>query len=284
MRILLGLVLGLMSVSAQAYIPDYHMILSRVAENNGRGSYEIEQEVVFPADPEPLRVKETWIIKGEDDMSVTFTGLGSLKGLIQGRVVYNRSEKFFIVDGQLRKASLGEDWWQPFFHFRYSRNIKPKIVALKMAPASSLEARKLIKTDDKTSYSEQNFMRLSRTGGVVNYAIGTPTPVSSPVATPGLWIEQDMFLVRKIRLPSQALITADDYSRYSRYQWLPKKTNVEWDQNQAQVFLTRVDALSSRDKRNQLLEPKSLTAKDHGAPAYKLPDHPVLREFYQRFR
>src|SRR5690606_24249625 len=111
----LALLVGVFGISANAYIPDYHMIMSRLAENNGRGTYEIEQEVLFPADPEPLRVKETWVIGGEYDMSVTLSGLGPLKGLIQGRIVYDKGNKYFVSDKKLMKAKLSNDWWQPFF-------------------------------------------------------------------------------------------------------------------------------------------------------------------------
>lgn len=281
--LLLGLLfMGLLSSPAIAYIPDYHMIMSRLAENNGRGTYEIEQEILFPADPEPLRVKETWIIGGEYDMSVTLSGVGPLKGLIQGRIVYDKGSKYFVADKKLMKAKLSSDWWQPFFHFRYSKNIKPLLVSLNIAPPESLQDRKITKVDQKTTYTPQDFLRLSRTGGVINYTIGTPSSPESSSAAPGLWIQQDMFLIRKLRLPSQVLVSADDYSRYSRHQWLPKKTTVEWDQNHAQILLSRVDALNSKDKRTQLLNPKSLSENNN--PELQLPDQATIKEFYQRFR
>lgn len=276
------LLLGVLSLSAKAYIPDYHMIMSRVAENNGRGTYEIEQEVIFPAEPEALRVKETWVIDGEYDMSVTLSGVGPLKGLIQGRIVYDRTEKYFILNDKVVKSKLSSDWWQPFFHFRYSKNIKPLMVSLNMAPSDSLQDRKMTKVDQKTSYSPQDFVRLSRTGGVINYAIGKPVPAGSDELMPGLWIQQDMFLIRKLRLPSSATVSADDYARYSRYQWLPKKSSVEWEQSQAQILLSKVDALSNKDKRAQLVKPQSLQQK--GPEELKLPDQDVIKEFYQRFR
>ncbi len=273
-----AILVATVGLSAFAYIPDYQMILSRTAENHGRGTYEIEQEVVFPADPEPLRVKETWVIKGENDMAVTLTGLGPLKGLVDGRIVYDKSEKYFTSNGQLSKSRLTDDWWMPFFHFRFSKSIKSHIIALKMAPASSLQDRKPHRVDQKLVYPEQSFMRLSRTGGAVNYAIGTPAAEDAANQPPGLWIQQDQFVVRKIRLPSQTLIKADDYFLYSRQQWLPKKLSVEWDQSQAQIILTRVDALTPSDKRNQLLTPKAASIP------LKLPEHAPIREFYQRYR
>lgn len=267
--------------STWAYIPDYSMIMSRVAEGHGRGAYEIDQEVTFALENDVVRVKETWVIRSEYEMSVTLVGLGPLQGLIEGRIVYDRDNKYFLDSSRVRKSPLTADWWQPFFHFRYSKNIKPKIVALKMAPSSSLEERRT--NPAKPQPLAQDFIRLSRAGGAVNYAIGTPSPVDGP-GSPSLWIEQDNFFVRKIRLPSQAVVSTGEYSRYPKQQNLPKTMSVVWDDKQAQILITEVSALGTQDARNQLIAPGSLSKKEVNNKPLKLPDLASIREFYQRFR
>ncbi|MCB0411517.1 MAG: hypothetical protein KDD22_03270 [Bdellovibrionales bacterium] len=272
----------LMPSLAWSYIPDYHMILSRVAENHGRGAYVIDQEVILPGENAPLHIKEQWIIKDEYSMAVLLEGQGPLKNLVNGQIVYDQNNKYFTFGSGVQRITLNSDWWMPFFHFRFSKNIKSKIVALKMAPASSLQERKFTGTPQSPAYSNQEFLRLSRTGGVVNYAIGAPTPADSSKSFSGLWIEQDQFVVRKIRLPSQALVVADDYSRYSRQQSLPKEIKVNWDNSQAQILVTQVKSISNTDPRMKMLSAKSLTSSKN--IALKMPEVPILREFYQRFR
>ena len=288
MRTLL-LSLLLLSTSAHAYLPDYHMILSRTAETHGRGPYQIEQDVVFRGDPDPLVVHETWWISGENAMRVSFEGRGSLKGLIQVSIVYDGQQRYWRDEkGNLKSSKLSEDWFEPFFHFRFSKNIKPRLVALKIAPAESLRERTTQITQSKDTgpeykYLPQNFLRLARSGGTVNYAVGNPTPPGETNASPGLWIEQDQFVVRKIRLPTQALITTEDYTRHSENLWLPRTRNLSWGPNSIQMHVSSVQSLKKQPKALEQLKVSSLDPKKLELQVH-LPQNEMIREFYLRFR
>jgi len=282
----LTLTFGL-SESVYAYIPDYHMIMSKTADRHGRGVYLIEQDVVFRGDPDPLVVRETWYISGESAMRVNIEGRGGLKGLIQGAVIFEANQKTWRDEaGALKSSKLNEDWTEPFFHFRYSKNFKPKLVALKIAPSESLRERNPIVSGAERldyTYPKQDFLRLSRTGGTVNYAIGTPTPPDDTNAQPGLWIEQDQFVIRKIRLPTQSLIEAGDYARHSEGLWLPRSRTYHFGANSVQVFVSSVKWLG-RSLSSDLLRTSSLDPQKNGAVLVKWPEHAVVKEFYQRFR
>lgn len=271
---------------ASAYIPDYQMIMSRTAENHGRGIYVIEQDVVFRGDPDPLIVHETWWISGENAMRLNFEGRGALKGLVQGAFVYESNSKFWKeAAGSTKSARLSEDWFEPFFHFRFSKNIKPRMVALKMAPTESLKERVPQVTNKETlefKYPQQKFVRLSRTGGTINYAIGTPTPVDDAAGSPGLWIEQDQFVVRKIRMPSQTVVTAEGYSRQVESLWLPKTRTVSWGTNSVQVHTAQVKHLEKSGGDN--LKLSSIDVQKNPALVVRLPEQDMIREFYSRFR
>lgn len=275
------------SWTAAAYIPDYQMILSRTAENHGRGGYVIEQDVVFRGDPDPLIVHEIWTVLGENALRVDFSGRGALKGLVQGSIVYDQNQKQWRDEsGKLMSTRLGEDWAETFFHFRNSKNFKPKLVALKMAPSESLRERNPIAGGPERldfTYPPQDFVRLSRTGGSVNYAIGTPTPADSASSNPGLWIEQDQFVVRKIRLPSSSMVTAADYVRNSGGLWLPQERNYSWGINSAQVHVTSVKPVSGK-LAPDLFKAASLDIQKNPNVAVKIPQQDALREFFQRFR
>ncbi len=279
--------LMLIGLSARAYIPDYHMIISKTADHHGRGIYLIEQDVVFRGDPDPLVVRETWYVSGENLMRVNIEGRGGLKGLIQGSIIFETNQKVWRDEtGSLRSLRLNEDWAEPFFHFRYSKNMKPKLVALKIAPQDSLRDRNPIVSGPERldySYPSQDFLRLSRTGGTINYAIGTPTPPDSSSALPGLWIEQDQFVVRKIRLPTQSLIEAADYSRHPEGLWLPRARTYSFGANSVQIFVSSVKWLGRNLKGDQL-KTSSLDAQKSAEVVLKIPEQPIIREFYQRFR
>jgi hypothetical protein len=124
-------------------------------------------------------------------------------------------------------------------------------------------------------------LRLGRVGGVVNYAIGEPTPVGA-APLPGLWIEQDQFLVRKVRFPDQVSVLADQYQHLELNLWLPKVRTVNWNSQLAQIHLINARSYpKSSPNQLALLNPKSLSER---AVPLRLPEDPVLREFYSRFR
>lgn len=286
----LVLAFSFLSMTASADIPDYHMIMSRTAETHGRGLYIIEQDVVFRGDPDPLVVHETWWITNENTMRVTFEGRGNLKGLVQGSIVYDGNQKHWRDEsGALKSARVSEDWFEPFFHFRFSKNIKPRLVALKIAPAESLRERKAeITPATKDSppefkYPAQKFMRLARSGGTINYAVGSPTPPSDTSALPGIWIEQDQFVVRKLRLPSQVLITAEEYTRHPENLWLPRTRNLSWGPNSLQIHTSSVRSMPKQSKAFESLKVSSLDPKAANVNV-RWPEPELIREFYSRFR
>ncbi len=284
MKALIFLLLAIFSASAWAYIPDYHMIMSRTADNHGRGIYQIEQDVVFRGDPDPLVVHETWWIAGENAMRVTFEGRGSLKGLIQGAITYDSDEKQWREEGGTAKsARLTDDWTEPFFHFRYSKNIKPKLVAMKIAPPESLKSRGVsVKDGTEFSYGQQNFIRLARSGGAISYAIGGLSSPEDASSTPGIWIEQDQFVVQKVRLPSTALVKAEQYNRYSEDFWLPKTRTIAWGPNSVQIHVGTVKSL--KKSGSEMLKVSSADVQKNSNLIVRWPDQEVIREFYTRFR
>ncbi len=266
---------------ALAYIPDYALIMSRLAENHGRGYYKITQEVLFPATPEPLTIKETWVVSGGEEMSVTLTGKGALKNLVSGTIVYKNNRKYY-KNGGVKVAKLSEDFIEPVFHFRYSKKIKPQLVAMKIAPSESLQSRPLFEGEDAKKFPTQGFVRLSRTGGFVTYAVGVPTPPDQAEENAGIWIEQDRFNVRKVRTHSSATVMASNYNRYPRRLWLPKNRQYTWENHTVQSQIGSVTPLP-RNASSMLVDPKRFK-KEPNEPELRLPDQELIQDFYKRFR
>lgn len=271
------LLFSLILSTAFAYIPEYKTILSRTAENHGRGVYQIEQDVVFRSGVDTWVAKETWWIKDENNMRLQVEGRGALKGLLQLQVIYDGNQKHMIdSNGSVKSARVGEDWAEPIFHFRYSKNIRNKLVAQKILPAESLRDPNRIAGKPET-FLPPSFVRLSRTGGVVNYAFGAPTPANDSTLKPGLWIEQDQFIVRKIRFPSQLTVTADQYQRFDNGFMFPKSRSYTWGSQSAQAQVLDVRAVKAGA---ELFSPSKLTT----TWTMKIPDQEPIREFYLRYR
>ena len=100
---------------------------------------------------------------------------------------------------------------------------------------------------------------------------------------PGLWIEQDQFVVRKVRLPTQALITTEDYTRHPENLWLPRTRNLSWGPNSLQMHVSSVKSFGRQTKAQDQLKVSSLDPKNPGVNV-RWPDSEIIREFYLRFR
>ena len=143
------------------------MIAKRAAEQNGKGSYIIEQDVIIRKEAEAFVVRETWIVNGENSMRVTLEGRGPLKGLVSGTILFEGNSKAFFDGTSVRTAKLGEEWLEPMFHFRNSKYFRSRLVGLKVAPQDSLRDRSPLPADidpKDIKYDPQSFVRMSRTG------------------------------------------------------------------------------------------------------------------------
>ncbi len=260
-----------------AYIPEYSLITSRAADQHGKGGYQIEQEVTFRRDAESYTVKETWTVLNENNMRVTIEGRGPLRGLVQGTIIFEGAQKSFISGTALKNQRLGEDWLEPLLHFRSSKYLRSRLVNLKVAPSESLRDRGPIETDGAAKYEPVSFVRLSRSGGAVNYAIGISPTVG---IGPTIWIEQDQFVVRKFRGASQAVMKADNYAKFDDKMWYPRALTYNFGTFNVSVNVTSVKSLGKLTAADNRFKTGSLGP----ANALKLPDSDALREFYSRFR
>ncbi|MCB0350238.1 MAG: hypothetical protein KDD38_03585 [Bdellovibrionales bacterium] len=283
---LLYLILCLLfSSNAQAYIPPYWMIMSRTSDNHGKGVYTVEQDLVLNHGEEPLIIHERWTVQDENNLRLEVTGRGSLQNRIRLTYVYQNNRRYFVDENGARRAEkIPNDFFEPYFHYRLSKNIKPMLVAQKIAPAISLKS-------DSHRYSEKSpfppaepYVRLSRTGGSVSYAIGSPTPVSSSDLYPGIWIEQDQFHVRKLRLPSQFEIRADDFKKYSRGLWYPSTLDLRWGDKSAKIQVKNVNAINSTTQVKTSLQPTSLNYGENPNLSRLFPDDETIRYFYTHMR
>lgn len=273
------LILSAFGFSASAFVPEYGTITSKMADQHGRGAYLVEQEVSCQRGGEINTVKETWLVNGEGNQRLTLEGRGSLKGLVSGTILFENSAKFSIEPGQaVHSSHLGDEWLEPLFYFRSSRWLRHRLVNLHVTASETLKDRPPLKSDGDPGYQTPNFIRLSRTGGAIAWAIGVPPSVG---IAPTLWVEQDQFVILKFKGPNQVQLTADDYAKYDDGFWYPRArtyTFGEYTVTFKTLSVKSAGKISTSDKRFQRA---SLDPKRDGL---KLPETEGLREFYQRFR
>jgi hypothetical protein len=275
------LVLLLSPVMALAYVPPTRMILQRTAENAGNGVYTVEQEVQFNNAQDSLFLKETWLIENDRTMKVTVTGTKDLKDQIKMQFIYAGGQRWSYNGGR-QSHRIPEDFIEKYFNYRSTDQLASTLMNLKMIPSNAFAKKPLPKNIENLKYEPDDYVRLSRAGGTVNYAFGLPSPTDGN-ANPGFWIEQDQFLVRKIRLPSQAEVTADNYNQYARGLNYPKTRTIRWGQNTVTIRLIGVTSHRGALPANTFQS----TALDTSAKIDGLNNQPakdVVLDFYSRFR
>lgn len=282
MKALLLLTLMLASPWAKAYILPTRVILDKTADNAGRGIYAIEQEVQFANGADNLSLKETWLIENDHTMRLTVTGTKELQSTVRLQFVYNNGQRYDLPGGKVHAQKVSPDFMEKYFNFRNGEQLGQALVNLKLIPASALSRPPVPKKGDDFKYQPEPFVRLSRTGGVVNYAFGVPTPVDQQENNPGLWIEQDQFVIRKIRLPSQAEMTADNYSQFAHGLSYPRDRVIRWDNNSVNIRL--ISASARTGNANSLFQPSSLDVPVKLDGLNGQPARDAVIQFYSRFR
>jgi hypothetical protein len=269
----------LMAAVSYAYIPEYSLIASRAADQHGRNAYLIEQDVSYKKDGETFSVRETWLVQGETSMRVSLEGRGPLKGLVQGTIIFEGGQKSFLEgSGSARNQHLGEDWLEPMFHFRNGRYFRSRLVTLKVAPPESLRDRASLPSEGEIKYEAPNYIRLSRVGGAIAWAIGQP-PTSG--VHPAAWLEQDQFVLRKYRGSDQIVLRANDYVKFDEGLWFPRQRTYSFGPYIVDVTAVQVKSIGKLSPGDPRFHSASLTPS---RDSLKLPDIDALKEFYSRFR
>lgn len=263
---------SLLLTTAFAFIPRGLLILDRVAENSGKGVYQIEQEVQFENGQGSLSLKETWLIESENSMRLTVTGMKELQDKVFFQVIYSGGNKSSSQGNQ----RVTTDFIERYFHFRSGEGLAQAMIQLKIVP-SSIFAKRAVRNLKDTDYKPEPFVRLSRTGGVINYGFGPLSPESGDPA-PGLWVEQDQFVITKLRLPTLAEVTANRYTGYSRGLQFPKSRTVTWGKNSVQLQTLSVVG-KTKDAMKTLPKGTETRVGLTGQPA-----EAIIQEFYSRFR
>jgi hypothetical protein len=267
--------------NSNAYIPNAGFIFENLAKTRGSGFYDVQLEVTFQADNQQLVVIENWRVEGDGKFRMTATSKElSLDRLYVNDQIYSRE------NGTIAKRSFPKEFLEGWFFNRSSASLKKMVLESGVAPRESLswDPRAFQnKLDKDKSALPQSGVRLSRTRGTVAYAFGKPTPVGELEQSPGLWIEQDKFLVRQIRFNSGSTTVADEYSDYSKNLKFPKTRTVSWKNYTVPIRVISINGINPTPQNSTT----GLADFQKTARTSNLKDSPVgemVQEFYGTFR
>lgn len=269
-------------VMALAYIIPTRTILQKTSENAGSGIYAIEQELQFSNGEENLTVKETWLIDNDRTMRVTVTGGKELQNSFRLQFLYNGAQKWSMINNNRKSEKTPDEFLEKYLNFRNPEIFANTLAHHKIVPANAFAKKVLPRSGAEVKYDPESWVRLSRTGGVVNYALGVATPVDQELGSPGIWIEQDQFVVRKLRLPTQVEMVANNYNQFAKGLYYPRSRTIRWGNNTVTIRL--ISASARPQAAVSLFQPTSLDQNLKWEGIENLPAKEVVTEFYTRFR
>lgn len=201
---------------ALAYVPKARQILARTVKIRPEGVFQIEREVNLIDGSQTMAFKEFWTVAGPNKMKVRVVGqIGEEK--IDFEILYRDGRRhFFEQDGKLKAYNLSKDFIEPLLFERSASELGLRLSRLGILPSEALQKEKIPTTLSEVQHNSEPFTRLARVAGVVTYGLGEPTSAQAAQPSPQIFIEQDLFQIRKINLRSGSEIQFDPYKEFSK--------------------------------------------------------------------
>ncbi len=289
---------------AGAYIPSYSLILSQLAESQGKGAYRVEQSVQIKSH----QITETWWVEPEglrlnvrmapqsgwqdgvhlSDRSPSSkspqsgwqdgvhlsgrspsskspqSGLKDEKGLSL-RFLYKKGKKIFRdKHNKIQSQKVPPYHLEWPFHMRKADKLKKLFALWQMAPLSIPEREQNSPSDP--------FVKLSRKGGTVQYEISQ--------GKSQLWIEQDEFVIRGWKWPTGESLQAQNYQLYPGRLFFPESRVLHLGATHS--VRIKLKKIQKQKPNKQRLSQKWLNKRNHYPE--NLPDRDIIRAFYEKFR
>lgn len=269
----------LTAFKVQAYIPPVSFILDSVSKNQGRGVYAINLDLYFQAGSEKVVINENWLIENGSSMSLSAKGPG-----IKIDNIYKDNQRITMDEAGSKKSSgLTVESFESLFHLRNSSQLTRVLLASGMLPHKALQPLRIKNIKDFKPTSDP-FARLTRMGGSIAYTFSEPLALNATGPTAAIWIEQDQFTIRKVRWSTQAELTADDYSNFSKDLSYPRSREIRWGSNSVKILTRRVDAKVENSSIQAQLSMSALSGKRNSFSNSETEVYKIIREFYSRFR
>lgn len=264
--LLTGFLASLILIHAQpasAYIPELPFILKKSSLTTGKKIIQIEQEVIFKSGEDEARVDEVWLVEGDRNLKMTAIGKNLYKENIRLNYLYNGKNRTHFL-GKNKVVQLNSpDFYEKYLFIRSRDSFLNYLRDLNI-PAN---------------------VRLSRANGVITFLIGQP---SEQNLNPHIWIGQDDFVIRKIRMPSAAEISLDQVTSYPNDTYIAKSQTISWpslDGGPTTTVQIRIKKVNVNAPGSiQSFYPNTIDFPSEINFANKTELTSVIEEFYSRFR
>lgn len=253
---------------AWAYIPSTSNILRKTVKTHGESAYQIEQEVQFQIGPRSHLVQEKWTVENGDTLRLEARPAGSADSWSL-TVLYSGGRRYVWDEGKVKSQPLSPEFAENLFHYRQLNDMMRRLVQLQVLPQRALRSA------ESQQYNPEPWVRLGRLGGSISLVLGAQEPGAA-----GLWIEQDSFLLQRLRFNSQAELVVEENREHTARMSFPQLRRYLWNQHSVLVRTTNVTPITIGPKTRPLLSPQSLSQEKNAS----LPEEALIQEFYSRFR
>lgn len=270
-------------LQAQAYIPSSKMILGRVVENAFKLPLFVEQDLTLTLAEKTISVKEQWLFESENSIRLIVRGDKDLKDQVLFQNSYSDLQRTSSISGSNIVNKMPRPLFEKMFFIKTSENLMKFLIHQGIVADEILRSQnfKKLPGNNGFQYLPESFLRFGRVGGVVAYVFG-PAP-HGEVLNPGFWVEQDQFIILKIRSATGEELRVEKPTLYSRGARWPKDLSYTWGGNhstaQAQVQVISVKTAEAPQK--QLFQKVS---DKRTAEFERTLGKSLIEEFYQRFR
>ena len=242
---------------AEASIPSLDFILLKSASTTGRQVVSVEQELHFKVGTDEAVVVENWLIEGDKNLKLVASGKGALKTNINLNYLYNGNTKTFYIGKNKQTIPIQHDFFERLLFIRSANTFKNYLSQMEI-PFEH---------------------RLSRADGRVAFAIGKP---SDQQTYPQIWIDQDEFIIRKIRLPSLSEVELGEIASLGKDGFIAKSQKIKWGTYEVTVKV-KTAAYKNNASLN-LFYPQNFDTPSEMGFANKTAVTEAIEQFYQRFR
>ncbi len=258
--------------TAYSYVPRSDFILSMVVSNHGSGNYRISNELSFDGSEDNVVVRETWNIASGRKMHLVARGNGVLvERYYDYPFVY---EKTGGKKGKVKKLRWPGEFFEDLFVTRSLSHLKNIMVRRSLTNSSALG------WNPTSSSNQRIFLTQGKNGTNYTY-LNIPLNRQSLVdlaefkyQKPGLWIDQDRFVISRVQLKDSQVI-AEDYAEFSKKLLFPKNRHIKYGDNEITASVTDLDWKSAAMMSFGVFRGKSKSTDI---------DHDNIKEFYTRFR
>ncbi len=247
------------------YILPLDFVVKKTVSHSNKQIVSIEQEVTFKSRTEPTEIKiaESWLIEGDKNLKVSANGLGIYKENIRFNSLINNKTKTQMIGKTKTSLQRADDF---YLHLAFARSSERFL-------------------DDLKSMGIPMQTRLSRADGYIAIAIGEAS--KDEKVFPQVWIDQDQFLIRKIRMPSGTEITLSNYVKINpdtdQEFWIAKKHVIKWGQEEVIVEVKNISTKTTATLQSfypkNLDTPSELTFTSNQSGLTQ-----IVEDFYSRFR